>query len=65
MKISYFESTDTLYIGLNAATIAETRDFGENIIFDFAEDGNICAITIEHASKQAGMPQLSYEQIRA
>ncbi|MGH9381145.1 MAG: hypothetical protein ACRD2Z_11100 [Thermoanaerobaculia bacterium] len=26
-------------------------------------DGNICAITVEHASERAGIPEFSYEQV--
>ena len=28
-------------------------------------DGEICAMTIEHASRRAGVPQFSYEQVAA
>jgi uncharacterized protein YuzE len=28
-------------------------------------DGRICAITVEHASERAGIPQFSYEQVAA
>ena len=65
MKIQHFQDTDTLYIELCAADIVETRDFDENTLLDLDSEGNICAITIEHASERAGIPAFSYEQIPA
>ena len=65
MKVQHFQDTDTLYIELRAADIVETRDFNENTLIDLDGDGNICAITIEHASERAGIPAFSYEQIPA
>lgn len=65
MKIRYFEDTDTLLIELKDAAIAETRDLDENTVLDLDERGQICAITIEHASERAGVPQFSYEQVAA
>ena len=63
MRIRYYEDTDTLYIEFRATEIAETRDLDENTILDLDQSGNICAITIEHASERADIPQFSYEQI--
>lgn len=65
MKVRYFEQTDTLLIELKDAPVAETRDLDENTVLDVDQNGNICAITIEHASKRAGIPQFSYEQVAA
>lgn len=65
MKIRYFEDTDTLLIEFNEAEVAETRDVDENTVLDFDADGNVCAITIEHASQRAGIPKFSYEQVAA
>jgi uncharacterized protein YuzE len=63
MRIRYYEDTDTLYIEFRAIEVAETRDLDENTILDLDKDGNICAITVEHASERADIPQFSYEQI--
>jgi uncharacterized protein YuzE len=65
MRIRYFEDTDTLLIEFRDAPVAETRDLDENTVLDLDADGNICAITVEHASKRAGIPQFSYEQVTA
>ena len=65
MKIRYFTDTDTLYIEFRDQPVAETRDLDENTVLDMDADGNICAITVEHASKRAGIPEFSYEEVTA
>jgi uncharacterized protein YuzE len=65
MKIRYFSDTDTMFIEFREAPIAETRDLDENTILDLDADGNIRAITIEHASQRADAPHFSYEQVAA
>lgn len=65
MKVTYFQDTDTLYIELRAAPVAETRDLNENTTLDLDGEGNLCAITVEHASARAGIPHFSFEQIAA
>ena len=65
MKIRYFTDTDTLLIQLRDAPVAETRDLDEDTVVDLDARGNICAITIEHASARAGAPDFSYEQVTA
>lgn len=65
MKIRYFTSTDTLLIEFREALVAETRDLDENTVLDVDAEGNICAITLEHASTRAGIPHFSYEQVNA
>jgi len=65
MKIKYFQDTDTLLIELKAAEVAETRDLDENTLLDLDRDGQIVAITVEHASERADIPHFSFEQIAA
>lgn len=65
MKIRYFTDTDTLLIEFRDRPVAETRDLDENTVLDVDADGNICAITIEHASSRAGIPEFSYEEVSA
>ena len=63
MKIKYFQETDTLLIQFKVTDVAETRDLDENTLLDFDSNGNICAITIEHARERTDIPQFSYEQV--
>ena len=65
MKIRYFADTDTLYIEFRDAAVAETRDLDQDTILDLDDRGDICAMTIEHASLRAGAPQVIYEQVAA
>ena len=65
MKIRYFSGTDTLFIEFRELPVAEARDLDENTLLDLDANGNICAITIEHASERADIPQFSYEQVAA
>ena len=65
MKVRYFADTDTLLIEFRQAPIVETRDLDENTLVDMDAQGNICSITVEHASTRADAPQFSYEQVAA
>ncbi|MDP3875919.1 MAG: DUF2283 domain-containing protein [Methylobacter sp.] len=63
MKIKYFQNTDTLYIEFRQTEIVKTKDYDENTLLDIDCEGNVCAITIEHARERADIPVFSYEQI--
>ena len=65
MRIRYFAGTDTLFIEFRDTPVAETRDLDENTLLDVDDKGNICAITVEHASERADIPTFSYEQVAA
>lgn len=63
MKIRYFADTDTLYIEFRAAEIAESRDLDENTLAEYDAQGNLCAMTLEHARDRADIPHFSFEQV--
>ena len=65
MKVKYFEDTDTLYIEFNDSRIVESRDLDENTLLDLDEQGNVCAITFEHASQRTDVKQVTVEGIAA
>ena len=65
MKIKYFQHTDTLYIECRPVKGAETRDLDENTLLVIDPEGNICGITIEHASERTDIPAFSFEQVSA
>lgn len=65
MNIKYFQDTDTLYIEFKPAEVVESKDFDENTILDLDRHGNICGITVEHASQRTDIPRFSYEQVAA
>ena len=65
MKVQYFADTDTLYIEFNGRDVAESKDLDENTIVDLDAQGNVCAITFEHASQRTDVNQLTVEGIAA
>lgn len=64
MRVRYFD-TDTLLIELRGVPVAETRDLDKNTVIDFDAKGNVCSITIEHASVRADAPKFSFEKVAA
>jgi uncharacterized protein YuzE len=63
MKIKYFQDTDTLYIEFRPGEVAETGDLDESTLLDLDARGNLCAMTIEHASTRADIPHFWFEQV--
>ena len=63
MKIQYFADTDTAYVLLNNHPVSETRDLDENTLIDIDADGNLVAITIEHAKERADITNLVFQQM--
>lgn len=62
MRVQYFSDSDTLYIEFRAVEVAETRDLDENTLLELDAQGQVCAITVEHAKERADLPKFSYEQ---
>jgi uncharacterized protein YuzE len=65
MKVRYFKDTDTLYIEFRESGIVESRELDENTIMDVDTEGNVCAITFEHASERTDVGRLTVEGIAA
>ena len=65
MKIRYFEDTDTLLIELKAGSVAETRDLDENTLLDLDAQGQVLAITLEHATTRAELSNFSFDRVAA
>lgn len=63
MKVKYFHDTATALIEFSGHAVAETKEINENIYIDLDAEGNLVAITIEHADLHANLPDLFYEQI--
>lgn len=60
MKVTYFEDTDTAVVELINAPVAETRELNENVYLDLDAHGNLVSLTIEHARKQANLPEMLF-----
>jgi len=65
MKMSYFDDTDTLYIEFKQSDVAETKDLDESTLLDIDSDGQIIAITVEHASERTDISKLVLSGIAA
>ncbi|MBF0309373.1 MAG: DUF2283 domain-containing protein [Magnetococcales bacterium] len=65
MKIRYFSDTDTLFIRFRESDIVETRDIDEGTLIEFDANGQLCAITVEHAKERADLSHFSFEQVAA
>jgi len=65
MKVQYFKDTNTLYIEFLGREISESKDLDENTLLEVDADGNVCAITFEHASQRTDISHLKVEGIAA
>jgi uncharacterized protein YuzE len=65
MRVRYFEDSDTLYIELREAVVAETRDLDENTQIEVDDQGRMVAITIEHAQQRAELSNFAFERVEA
>lgn len=63
MKIQYFQDTDTLYLEFNQNPIVETKEVNESTLLDLDAEGQICAITLEHAQYLTNLNAFSFETI--
>lgn len=63
MKIKYFTDTDTALMEFSGHQVAQTKEINENIYVDLDADGNLVNMTIEHASSQANIAEIAYQQI--
>lgn len=65
MKIRYFADTDTLYIEFRDRGIVDSRALDENTTIDLDAEGNVLALTLEHASSRTDVRKLFLEGIAA
>lgn len=63
MKIKYFQDTDTAYLEFSDHPVSETREINENIYLDLDDNGNLVAMTVEHASQQTNIREIAFEQV--
>ena len=65
MKIKYFTDTDTALVEFSDHQVEQTKEINENIYIDLDTDGNLVNMTIEHASNQANIAEIAYQQIES
>ena len=59
MKRSYDPATDSLYIHLSERTSSDSDEVSEGVVLDYAEDGTLVGIDVQHASQRADMRTLT------
>ncbi|HVR95786.1 MAG TPA: DUF2283 domain-containing protein [Thermoanaerobaculia bacterium] len=64
MRVEYFEDTDTLQITFKEGTVVDTRDLDENTLVEMDADGQLVAITIEHAQERTDLESFLYKKHR-
>ena len=65
MKIKYFTDTDTALVEFSDHPVSQTKEITENIYVDLDADDNLVNMTIEHASTQANIAEVAYQQIES
>lgn len=49
----------------SSGQVTETKEINENIYVDLDRDGNLVNMRIEHASEQANIAEIAYQQIES
>jgi uncharacterized protein YuzE len=62
MKVTYFQDTDTLFVEFAKANADSSRDLDENTLAEYDHEGNLIAITMEHASTRADLESFSFSR---
>ena len=65
MKVKYFPDTDTALVEFTGKEVAETKEISVNIYADLDNQGNLVSMTIEHARKNAGLHEFSFQEVVA
>jgi len=65
VRIKYFEDTDTAHMEFSGNPVSETREINENLYIDLDDIGNLVGMTVEHASVQANISELTFQRIAA
>jgi len=65
MKVRYFEDTDTALVEIGTTAVHETRELTSDLYVDLDAEGRVVSITIEHASRQGDLSEVTFERIAA
>ncbi|MEQ8913429.1 MAG: DUF2283 domain-containing protein [Pseudomonadales bacterium] len=58
----YFRDTDTALLELVDAPVDTTQEINEDVYVDLDAKGNLVSITIEHARRNARLPDVSVQE---
>jgi len=62
MRLQYDRETDSLYIHLSERPGADAEEVADGVVLDFAEDGALVGIDIQHASTRTDVARMVFEQ---
>lgn len=65
MRIKHFTDTDTALVEFSDRQVAKTKEINEDIYIDLDAEGNLVNMTIEHASRQANIAEVVFQQIKS
>ncbi len=65
MRLSYDRETDSLYIHLSERAGNDATEVAEGIVLDFAADGGLVGIDVQHASRVADLSRFLVENVPA
>ena len=65
MKVEYFEDTDTLQITFKEGSSTDSLDIDENTLIEVDPEGQLVAITIEHARERTDVESFLYKKYGA
>jgi uncharacterized protein YuzE len=63
MKLSYDAATDALYIHLSERPSVDSNEVSDGVVLDYAEDGTLVGIDVQHASKKADLHHLAIKSM--
>ncbi len=61
MKFNYDAQTDSLYIDFSSEVSVDTIEISEGVLADYAADGRLVGLDIDHASKLTNLKQMIWD----
>ena len=58
MKLHYYPETDSLYVELRSGPATDTREIAPGVNGDFAADGTLIGLDIDHAAAKLDLTTL-------
>lgn len=63
MRLSYDAATDSLYIHLSERAGTDATEVTADVVMDFAADGALVGIDVQHASRVADLSRFLVEHV--
>ena len=63
MRLSYDVATDSLYIHLTDTPAVNSDEVAEGVVLDYASDGALVGIDVQHASRKADIHHLAISHL--